>query len=154
MNIPPNEIGNSNPFRTDLFGFSDKYPVTIEVQDSYDGSVNLILVDGEHKSRMINTGFSVLPNNQYKLIRRKQTKPTNSYSLTNLDQETLLIRTSNVLTNIDLLGVQSGGQFKGGNYTFYIKFGDADYNQTDVIAESGMFSEPIEMAIEGDEQDI
>ena len=48
--------------------------------------------------------------------------------------------TNNILTNIDLIGVKPGGQFKGGNYTFYIKFGDADYNQTDVVAESGIVS--------------
>ena len=39
-----------------------------------------------------------------------------------------------------MIEVQPGGQFKGGNYTFYIKFGDADYNQTDVVAESGIVS--------------
>jgi hypothetical protein len=141
MNIPPSELNyGGDAFRTTLFGFNTQRPVTIEVQDSYDGSVNLILVDGEHKNRLINTRFSVLPNNQYKLVTRKQTKPTNTYDTANLDQETLLIRTSNILTNIDLLEVQSGGQFKGGNYTFYIKFGDADFNQTDVVAESGIVS--------------
>jgi hypothetical protein len=57
-----------------------------------------------------------------------------------LNQEINLIRTSTEITNVDLLGVQAGGQFKGGNYTFYIKFGDADYNQTDVVAESGIVS--------------
>ena len=119
-------------------GYTIETPVTIEIQDSYDGSVNLILVDGKHKPRIINSGFSVLPNNQYKFVNRKQDVVTNIYN--DINKESELIRTSNVLTNIDLLGVQSGGQFKGGNYTFYIKFGDADYNQTDVVAESGIVS--------------
>ena len=119
-------------------GYTIETPVTIEIQDSYDGSVNLILVDGKHKPRIINSGFSVLPNNQYKFVNRKQDVVTNIYN--DINKESELIRTSNVLTNVDLLGVQSGGQFKGGNYTFYIKFGDADYNQTDVVAESGIVS--------------
>lgn len=131
-------LENHEPLTGMELGYDLQHPVTIEVQDSYDGSVNLILVDGEHKNRIINSGFSVLPNNQYKFVNRKQSVKTNIYN--DLDKESELIRTSNVLTNIDLRGVQSGGQFKGGNYTFYIKFGDADYNQTDVVAESGIVS--------------
>ena len=120
--------------------YSLSKPVTIEVQDSYDGSVNLILVADNCKTRIINTGFSVKPNKQYELIARNQSVATNYYTVENFDKETELIRTSTEITNIDLIGVQSGGQFKGGNYTFYIKFGDADYNQTDVVAESGIVS--------------
>jgi hypothetical protein len=39
--------------------------VDIEVQPSYDGSVNLILNDGYNIPRLINSGFSVLPNGTY-----------------------------------------------------------------------------------------
>jgi len=124
-------------------GYSKETPVTIEIQDSYDGTVNLILVaDGIH-TKIINSGFSKKSETIGEWIKRNQTVDTNIYHLTDnniLNQELNLIRTSNILTNIDLLGVQSGGQFKGGNYTFYIKFGDADYNQTDVVAESGIVS--------------
>lgn len=124
--------------------FNSKYsvntPVTIDVQDSYDGSVNLILVADKRQTRIINTAFSVT-GDKYKLIDRNQTVDTNYYSLEKFDKETELIRTSDVLTKIDLISpVQSGGQLKGGNYTFYIKFGDADFNQTDVVAESGIVS--------------
>lgn len=119
-------------------GYTIETPVTIEIQDSYDGSVNLIIVADGCKPRIVNSGFSVLPDNKYKFVNRKQDVATNVYD--DMNKESELIRTSNVLTNIDLLGVQSGGQFKGGNYTFYIKFGDGDFNQTDVIAESGIVS--------------
>ena len=135
---PLHILKNHAPLTNEVLGYDLQHPVTIEIQDSYDGSVNLILVDGEHKNRIINSGFSVLPNNQYKFVNRNQSVETNIYD--NLDKESELIRTSSVLTNIDFLEVQSGGQFKGGNYTFYIKFGDADYNQTDVVAESGIVS--------------
>ena len=119
-------------------GYTTKTPVTIEIQDSYDGSVNLILVADGCKPRIINSGFSVLPDNKYKFVNRNQTVATNVYD--DIYKESELIRTSDVLTNIDLLGVKQGGQFKGGNYTFYIKFGDADFNQTDIVAESGIVS--------------
>lgn len=114
-----------------------EHPVTIEIQDSYDGSVNLILIDDKNKPRIINSGFSVEPENKYKIIDRNQTVKTNWYD--DLTQ-TELIRTSNIITNFELNRVRSGGQLKGGNYTFYLKFGDADYNQTDVVAESGIVS--------------
>lgn len=120
-------------------GYTTQTPVTIEIQPSYDGSVNLILTDGKNPVRMINSGFSVLPENKYKLIKRNQSYATNNYNSDKLD-ELGLIRTTNIITNIDLEGVQPGGQFKGGNYTFYLKFGDSDYNQTDVVAESGIIS--------------
>ena len=135
---PLHVLVNRTSFTGQSIGYNTKTPVTIEVQDSYDGSVNLILVADGVKTRIINSGFSILPNNQYKFVDRNQSVETNIYN--DVDKETELIRTSNIITNIDLLGVQSGGQFKGGNYTFYIKFGDADYNQTDVVAESGIVS--------------
>lgn len=134
--------GHSDFTNVDL-GYDIKHPVTIEIQDSYDGSVNIILVADGKSTKIINSGFSKLTDNAGKWIKRSQTVDTNIYHLTDenkLNQEINLIRTSTIITNIDLLGVQSGGQFKGGNYTFYIKFGDADYNQTDVVAESGVVS--------------
>ena len=134
--------GHSDFTNVDL-GYDIEHPVTIEIQDSYDGSVNLILVADGKSTKIINSGFSKLTDKAGKWIKRSQTVDTNIYHLTDenkLHQEINLIRTSTIITNIDLLGVQSGGQFKGGNYTFYVKFGDSDYNQTDVVAESGIVS--------------
>ena len=114
--------------------FSKNHPVQIEIQDSYDGSVNLILTDGENKPKIINSGFSVI-GDKYKIIERNTEESDQS-----TDDIVNLIRENSTIANIDLLSVQSGGQLKGGNYTFYIKFGDSDYNQTDVVAESGIVS--------------
>ena len=133
---------HSNFTNVDL-GYDIEHPVTIEIQDSYDGSVNLILVADGKPTKIINSGFSKMSDDVGKWIKRSQTVDTNVYHLTDenqLNQEINLIRTSTEISNVDLLGVQAGGQFKGGNYTFYIKFGDADYNQTDVVAESGIVS--------------
>lgn len=120
-------------------GYSTANPVTMEIQPSYDGSVNLIITDGVNPVRMVNSAFSVLPNEKYKLIERRGTYPTNYYSSDELESLTL-IRNSNCLSNISLNEVTSGGQLKGGNYTFYVKFGDDDFNQTDVVAESSIVS--------------
>lgn len=134
-------LGNFNDgdFRTLGLNYTTINPVTIEIQPSYDGSVNMIITDGVNPVRMVNSAFSVLPNDKYRLIKRNQSIPTNYYTSDKLEDLTL-IRMTNVLTNVELDKVVSGGQLKGGNYTFYIKFGDGDYNQTDVIAESGIIS--------------
>ena len=138
------KIGENHDLFTNVeLGYDIEHPVTVEIQDSYDGSVNLILVADGVSTKIINSGFSKLSDTKGKWIKRSQTVDTNVYHLNDADklnQEINLVRTSTQITNIDLLGVQAGGQFKGGNYTFYIKFGDADYNQTDVVAESGIVS--------------
>lgn len=138
------KIGEGHSEFTNVsLGYTINTPVTIDIQDSYDGTVNLILVADQIPTRIINSGFSKKTETIGEWIKRNQSVDTNIYHISDINrltQEINLIRTSDILTNIDLLGVQSGGQFKGGNYTFYIKFGDADYNQTDVVAESGIVS--------------
>lgn len=140
----PLRIGEGHSYFTNVdLGYTVNTPVTIEIQDSYDGSVNLILVADEVPTKIINSGFSKKSDSVGFWIKRNQKEDTNIYhisDLNTLNQEINLIRTSDELTNINLSEVQAGGQFKGGNYTFYIKFGDADYNQTDVVAESGIVS--------------
>lgn len=136
-------------FRTNILNTYDKqHPVTIEVQPSYDGSVNLILNDNKNVQRLINSGFAVLGDGKGKFTKRNQNVRTNYYDLDKVDLQTRLINTSTKFTHIDLGsgdnstndGVQFGGELNGGNYTFYLKYGDEDGNQTDIICESGTIS--------------
>lgn len=133
------EIVERNSFRTSKLNFSKEYPVTIEIQDSYDGSVNLILTDDNNPVRIINTGFTVV-GNKYQVITRNQEIETNLYDEDQFTEQTNLVRITNKITNATLNTVKPGGQLKGGNYKFYIKFGDADFNQSDIVAESGIVS--------------
>lgn len=131
--------------------YDKEHPVSIEVQPSYDGSVNLILIDDKNPPRIINSGFAVLENGKGKFINRNQTTKTNYYYPETIDKTTRLINFSNDFTKVELGewddtgkklldGVQPGGQLKGGNYTFYFKFGDEDGNKTDIVCESGIVS--------------
>lgn len=135
-----------HPFRTTkLSGYDIQHPVTIEVQPSYDGSVNLILTDNKNPVRMINTGFAVLESGKGKFINRHQDVKTNYYIEDTLEQTSKLINATTAFVTIDLgsdtsEGVEPGGQLKGGNYTFYLKLGDEDGNLTDIVAESGIVS--------------
>jgi hypothetical protein len=68
---------------TDKFNFDLHHPVQIEAQESYDGSVNLILNDDKNIPRMINTRFSCTGNNSYQIVDR--TVDSNIYNNEDFD---------------------------------------------------------------------
>lgn len=148
FNIPCiEESCNNQPyyckFNTGKLKFNLQYPVNIEVQKSYDGSVNLILNDNYNIPRLINTRFTVLAGNKYKIVDRTGNKDTNIYdnSSTKLfDLTTSLNKRIQNIPKISFLGVSDSGDLKVGNYVFYFKYSDADGNETDFIAESGIVS--------------
>ena len=75
---------------TDKFNFDLHHPVQIEVQDSYDGSVNLILNDNKNIPRMINTRFAVTGSNSYEITDR--TVDSNIYNFETFDIQTSLYK--------------------------------------------------------------
>jgi hypothetical protein len=132
-----NSIGYFNTTELDV---DLNHPLSIDCQPSYDGTVNLIINDDKNPPRMINTRFSRIENNRYRIIARNQLQQTNLYKEGKIDQQTRLFRNVNFIPKFNLVGVDHFGQMKGGNYTFYIKFADEDTNQTDIVAESGQVS--------------
>ena len=117
-----------------------KHPVDIEIQESYDGSVNLIINDDKNEPRLINSGFAVREGGKYELIERNQYEQTNKYSEEKLNSQIKLIRTIKEISRIEFEELLYTGQLKGGNYNFYIKFADGDYNKTDIVCESSVIS--------------
>lgn len=124
----------------DSLNISLENPIDIECQQSYDGSVNLILNDDINPPRIINNRITLLEDNKYKIINRNQTKQSNIYNIDKLDQETRLFRNIQKIPKIKLNKVSTFGQLKGGNYIFYLKYLDSDYNETDIVAETGIIS--------------
>lgn len=127
-------------FDTDELNIDLNHPLDLECQPSYDGTVNLIINDDKNPPRIINTRFTKLEDDKYKIINRNQREQTNLYKVGKIDAQTRLFRNINKIPKIDLVNVTNIGQLMGGNYTFYIKFADNDYNKTDVVAESGVVS--------------
>lgn len=127
-------------FDTDELDVDLNHPLNLECQPSYDGTVNLIINDDKNPPRIVNTRFSKIEDDRYKIINRNQREQTNLYKVGKIDQQTRLFRNINSIPKIDLINVTNIGQLMGGNYTFYIKFADNDYNKTDVVAESGVVS--------------
>ena len=135
---------NENDFTTACFNFSLEHPVTIDVQKSYDNSVNLILNDGYNIPRLINSGFAVTSQSTYEIPIRTNSS-TQQYVNEKDEQNIFDIITSlnkryQKIPKIKFNGVLNNGSLPVGNYVFYFKYSDADNNTTDIIAESGIVS--------------
>ena len=135
------EAGQLIDFISDELSFSLKNPVNIIPQYSYDGSVNLILNDGLNVPRLINTRFSATGKNTYEIVDRKGNTDTNIYDQgEQFNIDTSLYKIVTKIPKIKFLKTSSGGNLKVGNYHFYFKLADADGNETDFVAESGLVS--------------
>lgn len=128
-------------FVTDELKFDLNHPVTMLPQYSYDGSVNLILTDGVNQPRMINSRFSATGKMTYEIIDRAGNNDTNIYDQgEQFDTDTSLYKRVKTIPKLVLKSVQSGGSLPCGNYHFYFRLADADGNETDFVAESGLVS--------------
>ena len=134
------EAGELVDFITDELSFDLSHPVEILPQPSYDGSVNLIINDGLNIPRLINSRFTVTGRNTYKIVDRKGDNDTNIYDQgTQFDVDTSLFKNVNKIPKLEYLGTATGNM-KIGNYHFYFKYSDADGNESDWVAESGLVS--------------
>lgn len=138
---------NSNMYsisvlRTPRLQFSLQHPVNIDIQPSYDGTVNLILNDNYNIPRMINSGFQVLSNDRYKYTIRKENN-SKLYEIKSqevFDTQTSLNKRYTHIPKLTYEGVENSGNLKVGNYVFYFKYEDADGNDTNIMQESGIVS--------------
>lgn len=135
------ESGQLVDFVTDELNLSLDHPVHIVPQYSYDGSVNLIINDGLNIPRLINSRFSATGRNTYEIVDRKGSNDTNIYDQgEQFDLDTSLYKVVDKIPKVTFLGTPYGGNMKVGNYHFYFKLMDADGNETDFVAESGLVS--------------
>lgn len=140
------EHQNIGSFTTELLNFDLEHPVDIVPQDSYDRSVNLILNDGKNQPRLIGSRFSVIDNGQFKITDHKGFKDTNIYDTNTFAIDTSLKSIAQKIPQIEYQGLtQYGGSLPCGAYTFYFKLSDADGNESEVVAESGI----VQIFIEG-----
>ena len=122
---------------TEKLNFDLEHPVEIEVQPSYDGSVNLILNDDKNIPRLINSRFSVREKDTYEIVDRIGENDTNIYNSTSFDKNTSLYYQYEQSPSINYLGFLEGA-LPVGQYCFYFTHCDSDGNETDFIAESGL----------------
>lgn len=135
------EKGELVDFVTDELKFDLNHPVNIIPQYSYDGSVNLIINDGINTPKLINSRFSATGKNTYEIVDRKGNNDANIYDQGDqFEIDTSLYKRVINIPKLSYEGTSSGGNLKIGNYHFYIKLSDADGNETDFVAESGLVS--------------
>lgn len=127
------------PLRLNSFesGINVTEPLSLEIESSYDDSVNLVITDHTNPPKIVNSRFYLSDSTHYKIADRKGNLDTNIYSKENFKIESSLIQTVRTISQLTFLGVKDGGQMKVGSYTFYFKLADADGNESDFIAESG-----------------
>ena len=113
----------SSTLDTSAFGFTFNNMTEIEIRPHYDNSVNLYIVDYTNPNRVVNSGFDMttgaLTDTVYTL---------NSFAST-------LNQFMDVSKNIDVYDVKilPLGQWKYGNYFFYIRYASASLDKTDVV---------------------
>lgn len=129
------------PFRTPLLDFANDRLIEVELQDSYDGSINIIITDDKNPMRLVNSRFIVSEDGKSAaLADRRQTKDTNTYSEARFSI-TKLIRNSDKIVYLQPGSaggsvVKNGGSLPGGNYKMYFKYQDSDGALSDLIEES------------------
>ena len=134
------EDNSIDDFNTTELSIDLNNPLNIECQPSYDGTVNLIINDDKNPPRIINSRFTKIEDNRFRIINRNQTEQTNLYREGEIDLQTRLFRNINKIPRFNFIEMNYFGQLKGGNYTFYMKYADSDYNKTDIVCESGQIS--------------
>lgn len=128
-------------FDTDELHFDVNHPVDVLPQYSYDGSVNLIINDGKNPPRLINSRFSPLGRGKYQIVDRKGDNDTNIYDQgSQFESDTSLYKTYVGIPKLEFINVYQNGNLPVGNYHFYFRYVDADGNETDFVAESGLVS--------------
>ena len=132
---------------TEKLNFSLNHPVEIEVQPSYDGSVNLILNDDRNIPRLINSRFSVREKNTYEIVDRIGENDTNIYNSETFDKDTSLYFQYEYNPIIDFMRYVKGS-LPVGQYCFYFTYCDSDDNESDIIAETGVI--PVFIGDDGD----
>ena len=139
QNLADKDSKKLGDFTTDNLNFDMEHPVDIILQDSYDGAVNMIINDGKNKSRLINSRFSVQNDGTFKIPDHSGFKDTNIYDEETFDVDTQLKAVPINIPHVEYNGlINNAGKLQCGSYTFYFKLADADGNETEVIAESGI----------------
>lgn len=144
------------------FNLSLDAPSELELQDSYDGTLNIVVNDRAHNpALLVNSGFVVLPRQAsspddspgtYRVVLRQGDAQTNRYSRADFSSRLRLFPKGNTLGQARLVDVVDGGKLRGGEYRYYFTYCDADDNETSIFAELGpvfVFDAPVPAAAFG-----
>ena len=118
-------------------GLDISEPLELNLEESYDGSINMIITDKKNPPKIVNSRFYTTSATEYNVADRSGNVDTNIYSKENFIIEASLVKTVKSIVSVEFTGIFDGGKLPIGNYTFYFKLADADGNESDFVAESG-----------------
>ncbi len=153
----PLDENYTSEFRTSELDIGANDDVDIELQKTYDGSVNIVFASTDNPVRLINTKFKSNGDGTATLIKRRLEKNDNVYSGSEFQKTEIIPRTTTVgyISNVEVL---EGGSLPAGGYRYYFKYITADGVETDVIEESRTidihFSNSVNMATGGESGEI
>ena len=133
-------------FSSAHFNLALETPSELELQDSYDGTLNVVVNDGgRNPALLINSGFALEPAtdngasdlDRYRVIVREGASQTNRYHPADFTSRLRLHPKGGSLAKAYVSDVSNGGQLPGGEYRYYFTYSDADNNETAVFAECG-----------------
>lgn len=127
-NVPDSLIKNT-VLDNSVLGYSLDNRVEVLCKQSYDGSVNMIVCDGENPNRVFNSGF-------HHLTGARLPRYINDVDLQKgtIDQ----FNESSELANIKLHKIENGGKLIGGGYHFYIRYVNSAKSPTSFFSKSQM----------------
>ena len=132
---PFNNLDDS-AFIVDFFTLTIGEFVDLEVQPDYDGSINLIITAEDNSPRIVNSKF----NKDFELIATRPGSNSNDYTSASVDTETRLVLRSQKILNVAYAGIENGGKLQYGNYVYIFKYTTDDFNETDIVNQSGICS--------------
>jgi hypothetical protein len=132
--------GSFGHMRSSSFNFTLESAFSMELNEDYDGTINIVFNDGVNPMRIINSRFVRKGESQYEIIDRSGVKDTNLYYEKDFETIINLVSRAARIMKVDLLGIRSGGLLQVGNYRYYFKLETEDGNKTDIAGESGLVS--------------
>lgn len=134
-----NDSNYTSPFRTTKIPLNLNNKIDLEIQSSYDGSINVIFTDNENSPRIVNSRFKPL-HDKYIVAERRQDKDSNTYSDKNIDNTKLILEDNTSIAKLYLKGIGNNGSLRVGGYRFFFRYEDEDGNVSNIIEESRLVS--------------
>ena len=107
-------------FNTELFNFNINFPVyDIELQNSYDGTINVIFTDNFNVPRLINTRIA-FKGSRFEIINRRGAD-SNIYNNESFNTTIKLQQQSRKLVNVEFT-THGGGELQAGSYSYYFYY--------------------------------
>ena len=122
------------------FGYNEESIVDIEIQNFYDGSVNIISVADNTKPRIVNSrqNFS---DTQVEIIVRNDYNLDNVYCNDSIEKTLLIPEIGDLVPVLIFDGVVAGaGSLTSGGYNYYFRLKTADGIESAIIEESRLVS--------------